>query len=227
MDAAIFGLACLAALNPKLLAVDLILMGNQRPRLMFTCFLLGGIGIALAIGLLDVFVLHADAIKTQGSASAGLDLGLGIPLLAVGGVLASGWEPRRRAPAPTPEAPQQRGKLNDWARRVMQQPRVGFVVAIGVVAGAPGVSYIAALHELVTGKSPAGSQVIAVLVFAIVEFALVIVPFAFMVSRPEGTERAVKRFRDWLTGHARQLAAAAALLAGGYMVISGALRLLG
>jgi hypothetical protein len=28
----IFGLACLAAVNPKLLGVDLILMGNRRPR---------------------------------------------------------------------------------------------------------------------------------------------------------------------------------------------------
>jgi hypothetical protein len=40
----IFGLACLAAVNPKLLGVDLILMGNRRPRLMFVCFLLGGKG---------------------------------------------------------------------------------------------------------------------------------------------------------------------------------------
>jgi len=52
----IFGLACLAAVNPKLLGVDLILMGNRRPRLMFVCFLLGGIGLALTIGLLNVFV---------------------------------------------------------------------------------------------------------------------------------------------------------------------------
>jgi hypothetical protein len=47
----IFGLACLAAVNPKLLAVDLILMGNRRPRPMFACFLVGGMGLALTIGL--------------------------------------------------------------------------------------------------------------------------------------------------------------------------------
>jgi hypothetical protein len=67
----VFGLACLAALNPKLLAVDLILMGNRRPWLMFASFLLGGMGLALTIGLLDVFVVHADAIQRQGLASAG------------------------------------------------------------------------------------------------------------------------------------------------------------
>ena len=36
-----FALASLAAVNPKLLAVDLILMANRRPKLMFACFLLG------------------------------------------------------------------------------------------------------------------------------------------------------------------------------------------
>ncbi len=44
MNAAFFGLAVLAALNPKLFAVDLLLIENARARLMFACFLLGGMG---------------------------------------------------------------------------------------------------------------------------------------------------------------------------------------
>ena len=38
---------------------------NRRPRAMFACLLLGGLVVALTIGLLDVLVLHADAIKAQ------------------------------------------------------------------------------------------------------------------------------------------------------------------
>jgi len=83
MNAAFFGLAGLAALNPKLLILDLILATNRRPRQMFVCFLLGAIGLNLTIGLLDVFVLHLDAIKTQNHSSGALDLALGIPLLAI------------------------------------------------------------------------------------------------------------------------------------------------
>jgi hypothetical protein len=41
MDARFFVLAFLAALNPKLFAVDLLLMESRRPRLMFLCFLAG------------------------------------------------------------------------------------------------------------------------------------------------------------------------------------------
>ena len=65
MSAEYFALALAAALNPKLLAVDLLLAENRRPRAMFLCVLLGGLTVALTIGLLDVLVLHADAINSQ------------------------------------------------------------------------------------------------------------------------------------------------------------------
>jgi len=46
--------------------------------------------VALTIGLLDVLVFHDDAIKAQASVSAGVDLALGLLLLAAGGLLATG-----------------------------------------------------------------------------------------------------------------------------------------
>jgi hypothetical protein len=222
----IFGLACLAAVNPKLLAVDLILLGNRRPRLMFACFLLGGMGLALTIGLLDVFVVHADAIQRQGSASAGLDLALGLPLLIIGMLLATGHLHGRRRPDAQVTDRQPTPKKEGWAQQILQKPRFGLAVLIGAVAGTPGVAYVSALHSLVTSNASTGVQALAVAGFVLIEFALVIIPFAFLTVRPESTERAVQRFKDWLTGHARQLVTAAALLAGSYMVISGTLRLL-
>ena len=140
----IFGLACLAAVNPKLLAVDLLLMGNRRPRLMFVCFLLGGMGLALTIGLLDVFVIHADAIQRQGSASAGLDLALGVPLLITGALLATGHLHRRRGPH-VPATNGQGQKKDGWAQRVLHEPRFGLAIVIGALVGTPGAAYIAAL----------------------------------------------------------------------------------
>ena len=67
MNAEFFALAFTAALNPKLLAIDLLLIENRRSRAMFLCLLLGGLTVALTIGLLDVLVLHADALKAQGA----------------------------------------------------------------------------------------------------------------------------------------------------------------
>jgi hypothetical protein len=225
MNATFFGLAVLAALNPKLLGLDLLLIENARPRPMFLCFLLGGLGMSLTIGLLDVFVLQADAIKTQDSASAGLDLALGVPLVAIGVLVATGrLHGRRRAPAPAGGGAQPRQE--GWAQRVLGEPRLGLAVLLGAVAGTPGASYVTALHQLVTGKSSTAAQAAAVIVFVLIEFSLVIIPFAFLVARPQATKAQLKHAQEWLMSHARQLMAAVALFAGGYMVISGLVRLL-
>jgi hypothetical protein len=59
MNAEFFALAVVAALNPKLLAADLLLIENRRPRAMFLCVLAGGLTVDITIGLLDVLVFHA------------------------------------------------------------------------------------------------------------------------------------------------------------------------
>ena len=225
MNAAFFGLACLAALNPKLLVVDLILAANKRPRLMFVCFLLGGMGLGLTVGLLDVLVLHIDALKTQNHASGGLDLALGIPLLAVGALLATDHlhRLRRRHHPPKDKRP---SKLAVWAQRVLHEPRYGLAVLIGAAVGTPGASYLLALHHLISSKTPTPVAVIAVIVFVIINWALVLVPFAFLMARPQGTEDALKRFEHWLTSHEQQVAAGVCLLAGAWMVITGLVRVL-
>src|SRR5215475_15892725 len=178
MLAAFFGLACLAALNPKLLVIDLILAANQRRRLMFMCFLLGGIGLGLTIGLLDVLVLHVDALKSQNHVSGGLDLALGIPLLAIGALLAAGHLhiPRRRAHRPPKDRPPP--KLAVWVQRVLHEPRYGLAVLIGAAVGTPGASYLTALHHLINTKTATAVAVVAVIVFVLINWALVLVPFA-------------------------------------------------
>jgi hypothetical protein len=225
VNATFFGLAFLAALNPKLLGVDLLLIQNARPRLMFSGFLLGCLAMCLSIGLLDVFVLHADAIKTQGQASAGLDLALGVPLLVIGALVATGRLHRRRR-APAQAADGQPPKREGWEHRLLSKPRFGLAVLLGALAGTPGADYVIALHQLVTGKSSTAAQTAAVVVFALIEFSLVIIPFVFLVVRPAGTEAQLLHAQHWLKSHARQLLAAVALVVGAYMAVSGLVRLL-
>src|SRR5215831_2317577 len=101
MNTEFFVLAFTAALNPKLLAVDLLLIENRRPRAMFLCVLLGGLTVGITIGLLDVLVLHVDAISSQKTVSAGVDLGLGLLLLVVGTLVLTGrLHARRKAVVP-------------------------------------------------------------------------------------------------------------------------------
>ncbi|HEX9034579.1 MAG TPA: GAP family protein [Streptosporangiaceae bacterium] len=227
MTGTFFALAFLSAVNPKLLGVDLLLIDNERPRRMFASFLLGGIGMALTVGLLDVFVVRADALSTQGSASAGLDLVVGVPLVIVGVLLATGrLHGRKREPVPAAPGGEQPTKKEGWAQRVLRDPRPGLAFALGALCGTPGALYISALHDLITGNWSTARQTVTVMVFVVIEFCLVIIPFAFLEFRPEGTARQLRRAQDWLTTHARQLTAGVAIFAGTYMAISGLVRLL-
>ena len=219
------GLALVSGFNPKLLIVDLLLAANKRPMQMFLCFLLGGIGLGLAFGLLDLFVLNIGALKTQNHVSGGLDLALGIPLLAIGALLATDHVHIRRRHHPPPKD-KQPSKLSVWAQRALHEPRYGLALLIGAAVGTPGASYLLALHDLINNKWPTAVAVIAVIVFVLITWVLVIVPFAFWTARPQGTEKAINGFKDWLASHARQVAAGAALVAGGYMVITGLVRVL-
>jgi hypothetical protein len=227
MNAEFFALAFVAALNPKLLALDLLLIENRRPRAMFLWLLVGGFTVALTIGLLDVLVFHADAINSQKTVSAGVDLALGLLLLAVGGLVATGrLHGRRKAAVPAGGGqPQQPEKKDGWAQRVLREPRLGLAMLIGALVGIPGASYLAALHDLVTGKSSTATQVIAVVVFVLIDFALIIIPFAFLELWPETTKARLKHSQDWLLGHALQLLAYGALILGAYLAISAVARL--
>jgi len=227
VNAEFFALAFLSALNPKLLAIDLLLIENRRPRAMFLCLLLGGMTVAVTVGLLDVLVFHADAIKAQGTVSAGVDLALGLLLLAVGSLLATGrLHGRRKAPVPAGDGPPGKPEKKDgWAQRVLAEPRLGLAMLVGALVGIPGASYLTALHDLVTGTSSTAIQVLAVVIFVIIDFLLIIIPFAFLELRPEATKALLKHSQDWLLSHALQLMATIALLLGAYLAISGLIRL--
>jgi len=227
MNAEFFALAFASALNPKLLALDLLLIENRRPRVMFLCVLFGGLTVALTVGLLDVLVFRADAIKHQASVSAGIDLALGLFLLTAGALLATGrLHGRRKAAVPAgTRPPDKQEKTDGWARRALAEPRLGLAALVGAVIGIPGASYLTALHNLVTGKSSTATQVVAVVTFVLIDFLLIIIPFVFLELRPETTKALLKRSQDWLLTHALQLMAAIALILGVYLTVSGLVRL--
>ena len=229
MNAGFFVLALTAAFNPKLLGADLLLVENRRPRAMFLCVLLGGMTVALTIGLLDVLVLHADAINSQKTVSAGVDLVLGLLLLAVGALLATGrLHSLPKAPVPAGggrPGQREKEKKESWAARMLAEPRLGLAILVGALIGLPGAAYLTALHNLVTGKYSTATQVIAVIVFVVIEFSLILIPFTFLELWPEATRAALKSAQAWLLGHAWQIMAYTALILGTYLSISGLIRL--
>ena len=96
---------------------------------------------------------------------------------------------------------------------------------IGAVCGIPGASYLTGLHILITSKSSTANQVVGVVLFVLIEFLLIIVPFAFLELWPEATKARLTNAQAWLLSHARQLMAYTALILGAYLAISALVRL--
>jgi uncharacterized membrane protein YedE/YeeE len=226
VNAEFFVLAFTAALNPKLLAIDLLLIENRRPRAMFLCVLLGGLTVGITVGLLDVLVLHLDAISSQKTVSAGTDLALGLLLLAIGALVATGrLHGRRKVAVPATGGQPGEDKNKDGWAHLLAEPRLGLAMLIGAVCGIPGASYLAGLHILIASEASTANQVIGVILFVLIEFLLIIIPFTFLELWPEGTKAALQHSQKWLLGHARQLMACTTLALGAYLTISALVRL--
>lgn len=229
MTGMFFALAFIAAANPKLLALDLLLIDNRRPRAMFAWLLTGGIATAVTIGLIDVLAAHPDTVKHQRSISAGVDLGLGLLLLVFGGLVMTGLLARawaRRPQSAKRAARKQKEPGDSWAVRALREPRFGIAALIGVIIGLPGAAYLTALHNLNTGKYSTATLVVAVFVFVIIEFLLIIVPWLFLELRPTQTARVLRGTQTWLAANAATLIAWICLLLGVYLTVTGFLRLL-
>jgi hypothetical protein len=173
-------------------------------------------------------VFHVDAISSQKTVSAGVDLALGLLLLVVGALVVTGrLHARRKGAVPAgggqPATPTKE-KKDGWAR-LLAEPRLGLAMLIGAVCGIPGAAYLTGLHILVTSKSSTANQVIGVILFVVIEFLLSIIPFAFLELWPEATKAALTNSQAWLLGHARQLMAYTALILGAYLTISAMIRL--
>ena len=144
MDATFFALAFFTVLNPKLYALHLVLIANRRPWLMFIAFLIRGIGLNVTLGLLDVLVFQADAVSSQSSVSAGLELAIG-GSCAVGVAVASA---RPGARTETADSTARQG----WAEPTCAS-LAWLALGIGAPARTPGRRDITALHNLVAATT--------------------------------------------------------------------------
>jgi Sap-like sulfolipid-1-addressing protein len=227
VNAGFFALAFGSALNPKLLAIDVLLARNRRRRAMFLAVLLAGFAVAATIGLVDVLVVQASAtIEAQRRASAAVDVALGTLLVIIGALVLTRWLRQRRALAPAAgNQPRLAKGKNGWTERLLREPRLGLGVLVGAIIGLPGAFYLTALHRLVAGNWSTATQVAAVIIFVVIELMLIIIPFLFLEFRPERTMATLERSQGWLLTHARLVVGSIALALGAYLVITAIARL--
>jgi hypothetical protein len=216
----VFVIAVVASLDAGLLAAALVLLGRPRPARQLGAYLIGGMGFSIAFGLLIVLALHGSRLlrEPDRSTSAIIETVAGALLIFVAIAVGSGrvlqWHPRRASQSEQPR----RQSLHD---RALGHDSLWIAWAAGAIYSVPGAYYLAGLAVLAKLDASATTEVLAVLGFNLIMFALIELPLLGFVLAPDRTVALTTKLHRWMTAHRRILIVTVAGAAGAYLLITG------
>jgi cytochrome c biogenesis protein CcdA len=226
----IFLLSLLAMFNPTLLAAVTVMMLLPEPRRLIAGYLAGALLSSIGLGMAIAFSLHnTSAVEsTKRTLSPLEDIVFGLILMIVGWVLLSGRaaelkDRRRKRKEAKHGAAEHKESLPE---RLLGRgsPRITF--ALGAVLSLPGASYLLALDRIAKLGWPTASTALAVIVFCLIQQLLLEVPLAGFWVAPAWTERAVVRFREWISHRAARAGGHVAIALGVLLIVRGTIFLL-
>jgi hypothetical protein len=191
--------ALVAAANATLITAVTIMLFLPSPKRLLLGYLLGGLLVSLTIGFVIVFAVHQSGATstTQNSLSPATDIVLGLLLLAAAYVLRSERMERRRERKKKEKEGVEKGPSK--VERFLGKGSARITFLVGMALTLPGVSYLAALHELDNLNYSVPVTILVILGFNAMLLILLEIPLVGYVLAPERTVVAVQDFRGWLT----------------------------
>ncbi len=227
-------LAVAAAFYPTLLAVVILILNRPHPVRLLSGFLIGGMAVSISIGVAILAFADTSNLGTNSSGSTNpiISLVLGVLLLAIAFVLVTGRDlpgagrrAARKEKKAAKAAAEDDGK-EPWTTRLLTKDSFALAIILGVVLNLPSVWYLQALKEIDVGGYSQASSLLLILMFNLIMFALIELPLAYYLVRPDGAAAAVARFDAWTRSNMRQIGIWVAFVAGAYLAISGIIGLL-
>jgi hypothetical protein len=221
-------LALVAAANPTLLAAVTLMLFLPSPKRLLLGYLAGALLTSLTVGFVIVFVVHDSSATSAGrnTISPSLDIAFGAILLLVAYVLHGGQDQRmkerrrqKKVAKAGGEEPAEKGPSK--VEQLLGRGSARITFALGVVLTLPGISYLAALHDLQTLGYGTVGEILVILGFNVLLMILLIVPLVGFFVAPDRTMVEVQRFRAWLTRSGRRMAINGAAILGVLLLIRG------
>jgi hypothetical protein len=216
----VFAIALVAALDAGLLAAAVALLGRPRPARQLGAYLIGGMGLSIIFGLVIVLGLHGAKLELGEPTQGIIEVAAGSLLLLVAIAMLVGrspqWHPRKAKPRD--EDRPARPSLHD---RALGNDSVWIAWAAGAAYSVPGAYYLAGLALLVKLNGSVATNVLAVLGFNVVMFALIELPLIGLVVAPARARSLTEKLNVWMAAHRRTLIVIVAGAVGVYLLVSG------
>jgi hypothetical protein len=219
----VFLMALVASLDAGLLAAAVVLLGRPRPAHKLLAYLVGGMGFSIGFGLIIVLALHGSKLlrDPSPSTSAVIEIVAGALLVAVAIAVRVGrvpqWRPRR---SPRRERADS-GRRPSLSERAVGRDSLWIAWAAGALYSVPGAYYLAGMALLAKQDTSVVADVIVVVAFNVIMFALIELPLLGFRVAPERTRVLTEGLNDWMTRHKRTLIVVVAGAGGAYLLVSG------
>ena len=222
----IFVYSLVAAANASLLAAVTVMLFLPNPKRLLIGYLLGGLLVSLTIGFVIVFAVHQSGATStsQNSISPAMDIAIGLLLMVVAYVLRSERMERRRERKKKEKEGVEKGPSR--VERVLGRGSARVTFLVGVVLTLPGVSYLAALHELDNLNYGTVPTILVILGFNAMLLLLLEIPLVGYVLAPDRTVVAVQNFRSWLSSNGLKAGIYVAAGLGVLLIARGVIELL-
>ena len=93
--------------------------------------------------------------------------------------------------------------------------------AAGALYSAPGAYYLAGLALLAKQNATSATDVVVILAFNVIMFALIELPLIGLVVVPDRARSLTEKLNNWMTAHRRIVIGILAGAIGAYLLISG------
>lgn len=185
----ILAMALAVSLEPFRVGMTILMLNRPRPQLQLLVFLCGGFAMGTSVGLIVLFALRSRLLVIAHLTLPKVQILIGTLALLVAAVVAGG---RFSAKHPAPRA-----------RRLLTGRSLWVAGIAGLGIALPSVDYLAALAVILASRAAVMTQVTALLIFNIVAFALVEVPFVAYLLAPNRTRTLLTALHKWIQSRRR------------------------
>lgn len=200
-------------------------------------YLVGGLGVSLIVGWIILFVL--EEVGAGRSLPAEIEIAVGALAILVAVLVGSGAAARlvpsrggaKSTAGDTPAAGERSGlqqaieRLPGPVQRALatESPWVAWIA--GVAVGMPTAYYLAAIAILLQAAAGFNAQILGLLLFNVVSFAIVEIPLIGFLFAPDETRARVAQFYGWIYDHRRSVIAGIAGAVGVFLLALGVSKL--